>query len=331
MKKLNILLTALLASSVYAQDLVMTVGELPAPAQIDKVLSAGPPSDVLLLAIAPEKMAGTAGFDMQSKRGAMFPAELQKLPLLGKISGKGSTLSMEKIVEIRPRLIVDSGNVTANYQGQAQRTFEQTNVPYILVDGHLANTPASLRALGKVLGSERAEKLAQYADETLAQAEKFAKTQPSRSFFVARNADGLQTGQKGSIHTEALELAGLKNVVEGEQQGLVQVSLEQLLLWQPDMIFTQYEQFAENLASNPQWQGLRAVQNKKVFLLPNKPFGWLDSPPSLNRLLGVRWLVHHLSGKADADFVQQIQQFYKLFYHIDLNAEQAQELLPRTL
>ena len=32
----------------------------------------------------------------------------------------------------------------------------------------------------------------------------------------------------------------------------------------------------------------------KVFLAPSLPWGWIDGPPSLNRLIGLRWLLHDL-------------------------------------
>ena len=144
---------------------------------------------------------------------------------------------------------------------------------------------------------------------------------------MARSADGLQTGQKGSIHTEAIEIVGLKNVVEGDHKGLTQVSMEQLLLWNPDVIFSQYPEFLQTLKDNPQWQQLSAVKNGHVFLIPNNPFGWLDSPPSVNRLLGVRWVSHLVTGKPIAEFAKEVQTFYHLFYQIELTAEQVAQLL----
>ena len=326
MKKMFTIFTALFALQVSAQDLTYQAGSLPEPAKIEKVLSAGNPSDVLLLAVAPEKLAGFAGFKMESKAGVLFDGEIKKLPTLGKIAGKGSTLSAEKIVALKPDLIIDVGNVAPNYKDQADRTFAQTQVPYLLLDGRLSETPALLRKLGKLLGNEKqAEAQAKYAEDTLKQARDFAK-QHHKTAYLARNADGLQTGQKGSIHTEAMELVGLENVAEGDQKGLTQVSMEQLLLWNPQMIFTQYDEFYKDLENNPQWKELSAVKNQQVFFVPHTPFGWIDSPPSLNRLLGVRWLQHMLSGKGNVDFVPEIQRFYKLFYHIDLTNEQALKL-----
>lgn len=326
MKKIIAILTALLAFQVNAQALSYQAGEVPKAANIEKVLSAGNPSDVLLLAVAPEKLAGFAGFKMASKSGELFPASLKNLPTLGKIAGKGSTLSAEKIVALKPDLIIDVGNVTPNYKDQADRSFAQTHVPYLLLDGKLSETPRLLRELGKLLGKpSQSEQQAQYAEETLKQATEFAKNN-HKSFYLARNADGLQSGQKQSIHTEALELVGLQNVVEGDHKGLTQVSMEQLLLWNPDMIFTQYDEFYQQFATNPQWSQLSAVKNHRVFFVPHTPFGWIDSPPSLNRLLGVRWVQHLLSVKENADFVPEIKRFYHLFYHIDLSDEQALKL-----
>ena len=242
MKKwITIVLSVCVGTAALAtEEVSYLAGELPPPAKIEKVLSAGNPPDVLLLSSAPNKLLGLAGFNME-KRGKLFPAPLQSLPTLGKIAGKGSTLSPEKIVALQPNLIIDVGNVTPNYIDQAKRTFE--------------------------------------------------------------------------------------NVVEGDHKGLTQVSMEQLLLWNPDVIFSQYPEFLQTLKDNPQWQQLSAVKNGHVFLIPNNPFGWLDSPPSVNRLLGVRWVSHLVTGKPIAEFAKEVQTFYHLFYQIELTAEQVAQLL----
>ena len=224
MKKwIGIALALCVSTSVFAtEEIAYLAGELPPPAKIEKVLSAGNPADVLLLSSAPNKLLGLAGFNME-KRGKLFPVAQQSLPTLGKIAGKGSTLSPEKIVALQPNLIIDVGNVTPNYIDQAKRAFEQTGVPYLLLDGKLSETPTTLRYLGKVLGVENlTEPQAKYAEETLKQAVENA-SKLTKTFYLARSADGLQTGQKGSIHTEAIEIVGLKNVVEGDHKGLTQV------------------------------------------------------------------------------------------------------------
>ena len=38
------------------------------------------------------------------------------------------------------------------------------------------------------------------------------------------------------------------------------------------------------------WQGVDAVRAGRVYLSPTAPFGWIDRPPSLNRMIGLKWL-----------------------------------------
>ncbi|MBF1221135.1 MAG: iron ABC transporter substrate-binding protein, partial [Haemophilus parainfluenzae] len=107
MKKwLSIVVSFCVASAALAtEEVFYLAGELPPPAKIEKVLSAGNPADVLLLSSTPNKLLGLAGFNME-KRGKLFSAARQALPTLGKIAGKGSTLSPEKIVALQPNLII---------------------------------------------------------------------------------------------------------------------------------------------------------------------------------------------------------------------------------
>ncbi len=46
-----------------------------------------------------------------------------------------------------------------------------------------------------------------------------------------------------------------------------------------------------------------------------RPFGWFDRPPSVNRLIGVKWLASVLYGEdANYDIPRDTREFYRLFY-----------------
>ena len=66
MKKwLSIVVSFCVASAALAtEEVFYLAGELPPPAKIEKVLSAGNPADVLLLSSTPNKLLGLAGFNM---------------------------------------------------------------------------------------------------------------------------------------------------------------------------------------------------------------------------------------------------------------------------
>ena len=109
---------------------------------------------------------------------------------------------------------------------------------------------------------------------------------------MARRADGLETGNRGSINTEIIERAGGVNVVDARQErgGLVTVSLEQVLAWNPDTIITPDRNFTGEAKSPTAWAEVEAVRRGRIFVSPRLPYGWIDEPPSLNRMLGLQWL-----------------------------------------
>jgi iron complex transport system substrate-binding protein len=76
---------------------------------------------------------------------------------------------------------------------------------------------------------------------TLAQFKKRSPTSAKRpSVYVARGPRGLETAVAGSIGSEVVDLAGARNVVgkDAGPRAIVDVSPEQILAWQPDVILS---------------------------------------------------------------------------------------------
>jgi iron complex transport system substrate-binding protein len=72
--------------------------------------------------------------------------------------------------------------------------------------------------------------------------------------------------------------------------------------------------------SGPGWRDVAAVREGRVFLSPNLPYGWIDEPPSLNRLLGLQWLVRLFFPPHFGDDMRRVtRDFYQLFYQVELN------------
>lgn len=304
------------------QQLTLTFGALPPGEDVQRVFAAGFPAAVLVYCLAPQKLLGWP-VPLQERAPALLAPAQRELQLLGRLSGRGSTIPLERLLLLQPDLIVDAGNVNATYRSMAERVAQQTGIPYALIDGRLSESGQQLREIGQLLGvSERAEQLAAEAEETIALA---ARERASRSgqqrprVYLARSADGLETGLGGAIHTEAIELAGGRNVAAGlGHGGLARVALEQVLQWNPDYVLTHNQHFYAAARQSPLWQQVPAVREGRLHLVPDLPFGWLDSPPGINRLLGVRWLLHlFYSQGATADLLATTRHFFRLFYSSD--------------
>jgi iron complex transport system substrate-binding protein len=303
------------------------------PDTISRVFAAGPPASTLLYVLAPQDMIGWVRAPRDAEKPFLMPA-VRALPELGRLTGRGDTLSLERLIAEKPDLVIDFGTINDTYRSLADRIQSQTGIPYLLIDGRFENTPAALRLLADVLGvKERGETLARAAEATFAQVDRViagiaADKRPH--VYLARGPDGRETGSRGSINTEIIERAGGINVVEGPRPkgGIVTASPEQLVAWAPDTIVTLDRGFRQTVAQKPEWTPVPAVAAGRIFLAPNLPFGFIDAPPSINRLIGLTWLLHTLyPGQAPGDLRAQVRSFYHLFYQVDLTDGDLDRLL----
>ncbi|MGH6767427.1 MAG: iron ABC transporter substrate-binding protein, partial [Xanthobacteraceae bacterium] len=146
--------------------------------------------------------------------------------------------------------------------------------------------------------------------------------------YYARGPRGLETGLGGSINVETIEFIGARNVAGGQRGGLANVSIEQVLVWDPEVIVTIDRDFARDVRTDPRWASVSAVKADRVHLSPKLPFGWVDFPPSVNRLIGLWWLAKILyPGLFPEDLRPLTRDFYKRFYHVVLSDAQIERVL----
>jgi iron complex transport system substrate-binding protein len=209
---------------------------------------------------------------------------------------------------------------------------QQTGIPYALLDGRLAVTEESYRQLGRLVQREaRAGELADYVARTkktiLERIARVPLEQRPRVYY-ARGPRGLETGLAGSINVETIEFLGARNVASSARGGLANVSLEQVLLWNPEVIITIDRDFAAAVTSDPSWRSITAVRQGRVHLSPKLPFGWVDFPPSVNRIVGLWWLAKMLyPDHFHEDLGPITRDFYARFYHVNLTDEQIERVL----
>jgi iron complex transport system substrate-binding protein len=319
-----------------AREVIDSAGRrVEVPDQIERVMAAGPPASVLIYMLGPEKMIGWNLKPREDELPYLSPM-VRDLPEIGRLTGRGNTANLETVMSSKPGAILDFGSVTATYVSLADRIQSQTGIPYLLIDGRFDNTVSALRLLGPILGvEERAERLAQRTEAILAEVARAAQSVPQAQHprvYLARRPNGLETGNRGSINTEIIERAGGANVVVAgsEGGGLVNVSLEQVIQWNPDTIITTDRNFAEQAAGAAAWANIEAVRRHRVYLSPTLPYGWIDGPPSLNRLLGLQWLARlFFPQQYSVDIRTEARDFYKLFYQVDLTDAQLYRLLER--
>lgn len=291
------------------------------PDRVARVFPAGPPAAIMLYTLAPDLLLGWPRANRAEECAFMLP-DVCKRPEVGRLTGRGNTANLESVLALKPDLILDVGSTAPTFASLAARVQEQTGVPYALLDGRFEVMPATYRLLGK-LTQRDAEPLAAYAEQTLAKIQARVKRIPEVErprVYYARGPRGLETGLGGSINVETIEYLGGRNVAGERKGGLTTVSVEQVLLWNPDVIITIDRDFAANVRSDPLWREVAAVRSGRVHLSPKLPFGWVDFPPSVNRLIGLWWLAQIFYPEHFKEDIRALtRDFYMRFYHVTLS------------
>jgi iron complex transport system substrate-binding protein len=303
---------------------------VPVPARIERVFPAGPPAAITLYTVAPDLLLGWPRPNRADEREFLLP-DIGGRPEVGRITGRGNTANLEVVLALKPDLILDIGSVNATYVSLADRVQEQTGIPYALLDGRFDGIATTYRVIGELTGRrEPAEALARHAEDTIktitGRIADVAKDKRPRVYY-ARGPRGLETGLGGSINVETIEMLA-QNVAGGTSGGMATVSIEQVLLWNPDVIVTIDLDFAASVPTDRAWAPIAAVRSRRVHLSPKLPFGWVDFPPSVNRLIGLWWLAKILyPDRFPEDLRTLTRDFYRRFYHVTIDDRQIARVL----
>ncbi len=256
------------------------------PAPRGRIVAAGQPAAILIWVVARNRLAGWPRLPSPHVLAALGAGA--DLPEIGALSQSGGrAANAESIAALEPELIIDYGDVTPQFREIAARTEAKLGVPYRLIDGKLEGSPAAFEQAAALTGAPRGLELARASRPLLRQ---WRGLSAGPSFYYARGADGLETGFAGSLATGVLEGANWTNLATGSES-LKRVSRETVAAWDPEVIVTLDRGFAASAAADSLWRQRRGGGRRRLLLLPDMPFGWIDRPPSVNRLVGCAWLV----------------------------------------
>jgi iron complex transport system substrate-binding protein len=303
---------------------------VPVPARVERVFPAGPPAAIFLYTLAPDLLIGWPRANRREEREFLLP-EVGGRPEVGRITGRGNTANLEVVLALKPDLILDVGSLNPTYISLADRVQQQTGIPYALLDGRFDAIPLDYRTLGELIGRpEQGESFARLAADIINTIARRVNAIPSERrprVYYARGPRGLETGLSGSINVETIEFVA-QNVAGGSRGGLAIVSIEQVLLWNPDVIITIDRDFAANVWNDPAWAPVAAVRARRVHLSPKLPFGWIDFPPTVNRLIGLWWLAKILYPDLFPEDLRALtRDFYSRFYHVAPSDAQIERVL----
>jgi iron complex transport system substrate-binding protein len=300
------------------------------PDRIARVMTVSQPADVLVFVLAPEKLVGSSAPLTRAQR-AYLPAKFARLPVIP--AAVDPAEAARSVARLRPDLVIDCGPVSAEAAARADQIQQQSGVPYIVLDNGIQTTPQTLRTIGAMLGvGERGDDLGKYADyaiDALRGTLLVAAADERPLIYYGRGLDGLETGLGGSQVGAAIDQAGVINVAARLGDGeLTRVTRDQIFAWNPTIIIAEQRSFYNSLLHSVEWRGLAAVANKRVYLAPADPFGWIDDPPGVNRIIGLYWLVAlFYPSQFQQELGANVHDFYEKFYRVKLTDKQLEAML----
>ncbi len=318
-----IIISILFLSSVHGAD----------DRKIQKVYASNPTLLYQLYALDRSLIAGLI-FKFWDEEKKYLDPKTVNLPLIGGFLGQGKTANAEMVLSIHPDLILMSEWMRTYAKEKVTKSFGSVKIPQLfLKDETLQELAESFEILANEVGSkERAHALKEWGMQSLDTAKSIRdKNLSTPTVYYAGGNNGLKTECHTSFRMEIIDLAGGENIhkchVKGHYNSQV-ISFEQLLIYNPDIILVHNKKFYKKLLKDSQWNLLRAVKQKKVYLIPSGPFNWIDKPISFMRFLGLKWLLTVLHPKETSiDIKAQMRDFYKLFLQYELSAQEIREIL----
>lgn len=250
------------------------------------------------------------------------------------------TDKVEEIIKLKPDVIFYSQLLTPETIESADHLQKVTGIPVVFMDVDFNNYRNVITFLGDVLNkTEKAKELTGfiecYVDSIPIRAQQIEPDKKVRVYY-AEGMRGLNTDPSGSIHSLLIDLVGGVNIAQIdilEGKGMSSVSLEQIYTWNPDLILVWSGNFDsldsyKYIKTSPLWAQLPAVKSNRVYQVPWKPFGWIDRPPGINRLIGIIWLAHLFYPDIyPFDMVSITKEFFQKFHHYHMTDEEAVEIL----
>lgn len=313
--------------------------EVSVPDKVERVFGSAPPTTFLVSLYNPKLLVGLnfPAFNMNNFGDEYYLGKtFMELPVLGGWQGSQKGASIEMLLKQKTQLILGWNNdFLLKKMGKSLKNID---IPLVMVNGDdLEKMPQTFIFLGELFDMQkRGEELASYAKDSLDYISNMTKNiseDNEVTFYYAEGQNGLTSDCTNSFHTTQFRFIHAKNIYECNQKdvmGMESINFESILKANPDVIIVQSPKFYTDIFKNKRWQMLKAVKEKRVYLVPRIPYNWIDRPPSFMRLLGIHWLSSVIYPQYyKKDIKEEIKTFYKLFFNVTLDEEKVKEITKR--
>lgn len=252
------------------------------------------------------KVGDLTSFDAESlvklQPQVVFVTNYAPKEMIDKISALGIPVVA---ISLRKEVNDDKSTLNPTLQNEEQ-AYNKGLKEGILLIGDIVNKSENAQALVNDTFKQR-EQVSQRLQD-------IPKEQRVRAYMA--NPD-LTTYGSGKYTGLMMEHAGAFNVAASTVKGYKQVSLEQVIAWDPEVIFIQdrYPQVVDEIKQDTRWQVIRAVKNNRIYLMPEYAKAWGYPMPEA-MAIGELWMAKKLYPEkfSDIDIQKAANDWYQKFY-----------------
>lgn len=251
----------------------------------------------------------------------------------------GGEVNIEELIAMEPDVVFYRAGNEEEYQQLTAAGL--TAVAFSTTDwgsDSVETFEAWVTLLGEVLQEEdKAAGIAEYGREVYDMIQERVATvdesEKPRILFLYKYSDGsIQTSGNSHFGQYWADATGAINVAEENDASNVEINMEQVYEWDPDMIyitnFVPYlsEDLYNNAIDGHDWSVVRAVQEENVYKCPLGVYRWY--PPSSDTPLMLLWMAktNYPELFEDIDLETEMKEYYKNFYNVELTDENIEKI-----
>ena len=301
------------------------------PAKVDRIacMYAFTGHVVAMLGEAEKIVAVSNGLKRDVLLSEMFPSIGRAV--VPKFQG---AINIEELTGARPDVVFVQAQTGRNKA--LTDKLDAVGLLWVAVDFHtMAEQREVVALIGKVIGAEaKAEQYINYYLRCIGRVASVLNTIGSNArprvyhSFVEPN----RTSPIHSLPSDWLAAVGAINVAEQSPVGLSEeneyVGIEQILLWNPDVILANEPGVIESIRKDPKWAPIAAVKSNRLYQLPIGISRW-GHPGSLETPLAVLWTAGVLYPEKfkKIDIAAEVKGFYRQFFNYELTEQVVNHIL----
>lgn len=242
---------------------------------------------------------------------------------------KDGVVNIEELLKLKPDVVFCWASAEAEI-----KKMEAAGLKVVALNtASVENVKATIRTISAIYGKEdKGEALIRFYEEQIAQVtNKLADVAPEDYPTAIYFYDDMDVSVSRYDHW--MVTSSSRNPAAGLPGKTAKVNMEQLMLWNPDIIyignFTSLKpsDLLENKKEGRDYSMLKAVRNKRVYKVPIGTYRW--DPAGVETPLMIKWAakLQYPERFKDMDMRREVRNFYQEVYDFTLTDQMLSEIL----